>query len=57
MVYKEEGDTYQGEDWTFCEACDKLGIPLFIDHDLSREVGHVGNYEFTHDVVGEVQGG
>lgn len=54
MVYKEEGDTYQGEDWTFCAECERLGIPLYIDHALSREVGHVGSYEFTHDVVGEV---
>lgn len=54
MVYKPEADTYQGEDWSFCEAAQRLGIPIFVDHDISREVGHIGNYEYTHDVVGEI---
>lgn len=46
---------YQGEDWAFCEACEKAGIPIFIDHDVSKLVGHVGNYEYTTAVIGEVQ--
>jgi hypothetical protein len=54
MVYKAEGDTYQGEDWTFCAECEMLNIPIFVDHDTSRMVGHIGNFEFTHDYVGEV---
>lgn len=54
MVYKEEGDTYQGEDWSFCQACEDLDIPIYVDHDTSRMVGHVGNLEYTHDYVGEV---
>ena len=52
MKYLPHADTYQGEDWTFCEACEEAGIPLYIDHDVSQEIGHVGNYEFTHGVVG-----
>lgn len=55
MKYLPEEDTYQGEDWSFCEACEKAGIPLYIDHAVSKQVGHVGNYEFTHDVVGTLQ--
>lgn len=54
MVYKENGDTYQGEDWTFCEACEELKIPIFVDHDTSRLVGHIGNFEYIHEYVGEV---
>jgi hypothetical protein len=54
MKYLPEEETYQGEDWTFCEACENAGIPLYIDHDLSKQIGHLGNYEFTHDVVGEL---
>jgi hypothetical protein len=54
MKYLPEAGTYQGEDWTFCEACEKADIPLYIDHDVSKLVGHVGNFEFTHDYVGEV---
>lgn len=52
MKYLPEADTYQGEDWSFCEACEKAGIPIYVDHDVSKQIGHVGNFEFTHDVVG-----
>lgn len=55
MVFCEEADTYQGEDWSFCQAAQAVGIPIFIDHDLSREVGHIGNFEYTHEYVGEVK--
>lgn len=55
MQYLPESQTYQGEDWTFCAACEKAGIPLYVDHDISKEIGHVGNYEFKHDVVGILQ--
>ena len=55
MKYLPEADTYQGEDWSFCQACEEKGVPLYIDHDVSKVIGHVGNYEFTHDVVGVVQ--
>lgn len=52
MLFLTGEDTYQGEDWTFCAACEEAGIPLYIDHDVSKLVGHLGIYEFTHDVVG-----
>ena len=54
MKYIPEKDTYQGEDWSFCEACEEHGIPLYIDHDVSREVGHLGLMNYTHDLVGEI---
>lgn len=54
MKYLPEADTFQGEDWTFCQACQEKNIPIFVDHDLSREVGHIGNFTFTHDYVGEL---
>ena len=54
MYWKEEVQNYQGEDWTMCEAFEKAGFDIWVDHDVSREVGHIGNYTFTHDVVGEV---
>lgn len=52
MVYREDVDAVQGEDWSFCAACEKLAIPLFIDHDASKLVGHEGSFIFTHDHVG-----
>lgn len=36
----EGGDI--GEDLVFCQALTAAGIPIYIDHDLSKEVAHVG---------------
>jgi len=52
MPWIEGADTYQGEDWTFCAACENAGFSIWVDHTISKEVGHLGNYEYTHDVVG-----
>lgn len=54
MIYKPETDTYQGEDWTLCEAMERRNIPIYIDHRLSHEIGHIGNFNYTHDYVGTI---
>lgn len=54
MVYKEDGDTFQGEDWTMCAAFEEAGVPIFVDHTVSKKVGHVGQFNYTHDYVGAV---
>ncbi|KQV14017.1 hypothetical protein ASC97_12480 [Rhizobium sp. Root1203] len=38
-------ESFTGEDSHFCLT---VPYPVLIDHDLSREIGHVGAYEFTH---------
>lgn len=40
-----------GEDWFFCEWVEKKGIPIWIDHDVSLEVGHIGKWIYGHDGV------
>lgn len=52
MPWQEAVQRYQGEDWTFVEACEKLGIDVFIDHDVSEQVKHWGLFGYDHDVVG-----
>lgn len=54
MTYKSDADTYQGEDWTLCEALEKAGVPIYIDHAISQQVGHVGVLNYTHDYVGTI---
>lgn len=54
VTYRAEQAEFVGEDWFFCEQLEKLGCKIYIDHDLSREVGHVGNFTYSHEVVGEV---
>lgn len=40
---------FVGEDWFFLGQLEKAGHPdFYIDHDLSRQIGHVGNFMFTH---------
>lgn len=53
MVYRADVDAVQGEDWSFCAACEKLNIPIYIDHDASKLVGHEGSFVYLHDHVGD----
>jgi hypothetical protein len=45
---------YGGEDWSMVKAFESVNEPIWIDHDLSREVGHIGYMVYTHELVGEV---
>lgn len=44
-------EDYVGEDWYFCEKLEAAGIPIYVDHDLSKEIGHVGSFTFGHEHV------
>lgn len=37
-----------GEDIYFCYKARKLGMKVWVDHDLSKEVGHIGERVFRH---------
>lgn len=43
-----ETGTFEGEDVYFCQLARKAGIQVWIDHDLSKQIGHVGTFEFKH---------
>lgn len=52
--YQKEGQEEHamiGEDVFFCSKVQHSGKKVFVDHDLSREIGHLGTIEFTHDMV------
>jgi hypothetical protein len=51
--YIPELDDYQGEDWRMCELLEEHKIPIWIDQRLSDQIGHVGEFEFKHEHVGE----
>lgn len=44
LGYNPDTDLYTGEDYWFCQRCRKAGVSVYIDHDLSKSVGHVGDY-------------
>lgn len=39
-------DKLLGEDVYFCIKAKDAGIDTYIDHDLSREIGHIGSYTY-----------
>lgn len=50
----EEHQKHVGEDVFFCGRLYEEDIPLYIDHDLSWHIGHIGSYTFTmQDVLDE----
>lgn len=44
--WDEELGVYRGEDWGFCEKCEKAGIPLNIDIPLSFMIKHTGKFDY-----------
>ena len=46
----DEGEHY-GEDWWFCQQVEKAGFHIYIDHDLSWQVGHIGNLVYGHEHI------
>lgn len=44
----------RGEDDYFCEKARKVGVKIHVDQDLSKQIGHVGDFIYTHEYVGEV---
>jgi len=51
MKWSDDGLQYVGEDWHFSQACEARDIPIMVDHDLSKKIGHVGACEYTHDMI------
>lgn len=40
---------YIGEDVFFCRKARAAGFKIYIDHDVSKEIGHIGTFEFRHE--------
>jgi hypothetical protein len=47
IPYVPEKDGFWGEDVWFCNAARKAGFDILVDHDLSKEIGHLGIREYT----------
>ena len=39
------------EDYYFCQIAGRQGFDIWIDHDLSKEIKHVGTFECGHELV------
>lgn len=51
----EEDKGYQGEDIHFCKQVRKHGLEVLVDHDLSKEIGHVGTWTWEHGHANEIR--
>jgi hypothetical protein len=49
--YQPEKNRFVGEDWWLCRQLERAGVDIWIDHDLSHEVGHEGNLIFTSEMI------
>lgn len=49
ITYIEREGDYMGEDIYFCQKVRAAGYEVFVDQELSKQVSHVGSWEFEHD--------
>lgn len=47
----EETGDHIGEDVYFCRLLRESGVDIYVDHDLSKECAHVGQFEYTLNLV------
>jgi len=47
----EKPDDFTSEDIYFCQLARKHGFDIWIDHDLSNQIGHCGDVEFHHGMT------
>lgn len=47
--YSQAAGDFFGEDVFHCRKAREAGFKVLIDHDVSKEVRHIGSLEFTHE--------
>ena len=47
IKWLEDQCTYQGEDMYFCDKLRAAGIKLYVDHDASQLVSHIGDFMYS----------
>jgi hypothetical protein len=45
-TYRHTHDDWMGEDVYFCVMARQSGFKVFVDHDLSQDIGHTGTFEY-----------
>lgn len=47
FVWVPEAKVFTGEDYSFCKKATQAGFPIHIDHDVSKEVKHMGFFGYS----------
>ena len=55
LRWSDKSSQFVGEDWYFLGKLEKRGVEFWIDHDLSRQIGHVGQFMFTHQNIPSIE--
>jgi GT2 family glycosyltransferase len=55
MPWSPVNDQHIGEDLYFCGKAAMHDSPTYVDHDLSKEVRHIGSFEFGWDHFDAIQ--
>jgi hypothetical protein len=45
-TYRQKQNDWMGEDVYFCTMARVQGFKVWVDHDLSQDVNHTGNFDF-----------
>lgn len=53
--WSDKHSQYVGEDWYFLKKIEDAGFEIYVDHDLSKMVGHVGDFAYRHEHVPAVE--
>ena len=58
-LHTQEGnqDVLLGEDYWFCDVAKKAGYEIYIDHDVSKEVLHIGQFGYSPTLKVPIAGG
>lgn len=51
LHWNEHKKAYGGEDTWMCRTAREHGFKVYVDHDLSKEIGHLGTFNYRHDHV------
>lgn len=54
--FQEDALNRIGEDVWFCNTARNAGYDIFIDHDVSKDVIHIGEFEYCHQLMDGWQG-
>ena len=49
--YEIPGDKILGEDVYFCVKAHDCGFDSYVDHGLSNQIGHIGQYTYSWDDI------
>lgn len=54
LTWNEKGSGFEGEDIYFCLKAKEHGYTIYVDHDLSKQIAHAGEHEYSMLVDGRI---